>query len=274
MKQLRSTIAFLMALCLFLSLAPYSVKAADSAVITIDGTVQYDRAFALLDAINELRRENKLQPLVMDQGMLDAATLRSAELAVRFRAYRPNGEPFYTAYPMQGGYNATEITEANYSNEQLIQRYKDNYNLLSAEYKSAGIGIFNHNGKDYILIFLSILDNTPAVQPENQTVTQEIGIGGTVFTLSLLGSDAMEAGTQQELTVKQANLDKKYYYAIWNNEGLRWSSSNPAVATVHEGVIHALSAGTTEITVAAGASTASFTVTVTGEAAHSHTMAY
>ena len=107
MKQLRSTIAFLMALCLFLSLAPYSVKAADSAVITIDGTAQYDRAFALLDAINELRSENRLQPLVMDQGMLEAATLRSAELAVNFQLYRPNGDKFYTAYPDQGGYNAT-----------------------------------------------------------------------------------------------------------------------------------------------------------------------
>ena len=84
----------------------------------------------------------------------------------------------------------------------------------------------------------------------------------------------MEAGIQQQLTVRQLNRDKKYHYAIWNNDSVTWTSSEPAVATVHDGVVAALSAGTAEITAQAGANTATFSVTVEGEAAHVHSMKY
>ena len=276
MKQVKKRIlSLLLAFTMLISLAPLSASA-NSGTITIDGTVQYSRAFDLLDSINELRAEKGLSPFVMDQGMLDAAVIRSAELAVRYSLMRPNGDVFYTAYPEQGGYTAHEITSYDYSNERWTRDYKDNEYVLSSTHQSVGISFFKHNGKDYGLVFFSILEGTPAQRPEDRVITQEINLGNNVYTVTLLGESTMEAGTQQELTVRQRNdvTSRIRPYAIWNNDSLSWTSSNPAVATVHDGVVAALSAGTTEITAQAGGNTASITVTVVGEAVHVHSMKY
>ena len=125
MKRLYTrTLSLLMALCMLVSLVPISASA-NSSTITIDGSIDYERAFAMLDSINEIRVQNGSPALVMDQGLMDGAILRSAEHAVAHSLIRPDGDMFLNAYPYGGGYNCQEYSAVNQTNEYWLRNYKN-----------------------------------------------------------------------------------------------------------------------------------------------------
>jgi len=72
--------------------------------------------------------------------------------------------------------------------------------------------------------------------------------------------------TEISLTAGQTKQIQLKIDPIIYDGPIAWTSSDPAVAEVSDGTVKAISAGTTEIQVAAGDKTASCTVRVTGEA--------
>ncbi|MBO5389511.1 MAG: hypothetical protein J6A59_15555 [Lachnospiraceae bacterium] len=66
------------------------------ATITFTGTYDYSQAFEILDLVNQERRAQGLNELVMDKELLEAAMLRAAEIAVLFDHTRPDGSRCFT----------------------------------------------------------------------------------------------------------------------------------------------------------------------------------
>ena len=151
MKRIKKQVlSLVITFVMLVTLAPLAASAADVNTIIIDGTVQYSRAFKILDSINTYRAEKGLNALVMDQTLLDAAVSRSAELAVRCETfYRPNGERYDWVYPISMGDAYTNV--GNDSAADFIYDYKDGH-LSSSDYSGIGISVFAHNGKDYIYL--------------------------------------------------------------------------------------------------------------------------
>ena len=89
-------LTLLLAALMLLSLMPVVSAAGETRL--------YDWSFEIFDRMNELRAQNGISPLTMDETLLEGSMIRAAELATSYGHTRPNGRQWYTVYP--GTYRA------------------------------------------------------------------------------------------------------------------------------------------------------------------------
>lgn len=144
-KSGRILAVFLSAIMMLPVFAAVSVKEADAASgsvidITIDKmTRKYREAKKWLGYINQLRADNKLTSLVMDEELLETAMIRASELSVYADSVRLDGTEFVT----QGSDDRSE-SYAYALDENVIVRDSfvttKNTTLMKSSMKSIGIG--------------------------------------------------------------------------------------------------------------------------------------
>ena len=147
--------------------------------LTLEGTWDYEAAFAVQKMINDALTEEGKSILMMDEKVLDSAMTRAAELAVCFRESRPSGEDWSTVLG-DAGVKATLYVQAIHAGAETAQQAFDawtgdssvNEALLNEDSRSLGIGCFSQAGgtRYWVLIVTDVL-SSPISSHENVTAS-------------------------------------------------------------------------------------------------------
>lgn len=97
--------------CLFIVMVVCTLMFCESKVYAISVIEAYD--MAMLEKINNYRKENGLAPLEYDKDLVSVAEVRVKELPVSFEHKRPNGESYKTVYNELGLNNKFERGSEN-----------------------------------------------------------------------------------------------------------------------------------------------------------------
>lgn len=130
-------LTLLLAALMLLSLMPVVSAAGETRL--------YDWSFEIFDRMNELRAQNGISPLTMDETLLEGSMIRAAELATSYGHTRPNGRQWYTVYP--GTYRAMGenigygYTSAQNAHEMWANSRDHRENILNPEYTCCGVGM-------------------------------------------------------------------------------------------------------------------------------------
>ena len=169
-----------------------TVKAAGSQ--DVYGTARYDYAFQVLEIVNKERALEGAAPLTMDQDLLSAAMLRSAETVVSFSHTRPNGEKCFTASSKMSGENIAMGSGAlSATPEQVMIQWMNSpghkANILTKSYQSIGIGCFVTNYGTYWVQCFGRGTAQTLSQPENEKVGYRVATDTTSQTVMIKGTD-------------------------------------------------------------------------------------
>lgn len=195
--------AFLLGVILFAAGqfgAGQTAKAAGSQ--DVYGTARYDYAFQVLEIVNKERALDGAGPLTMDQDLLSAAMLRSAETVVSFSHTRPNGEKCFTASSKMSGENIAMGSGAlSATPEQVMIQWMNSpghkANILTKSYQSIGIGCFVTNYGTYWVQCFGRGTAQTLSQPQNEKVGYRVATDTTSQTVMIKGTDvgSSSAGT-------------------------------------------------------------------------------
>ena len=143
------------------------------ATITFTGTYDYSQAFEILDLVNQERRAQGLNELVMDKELLEAAMLRAAEIAVLFDHTRPDGSRCFTVSDKCYGENIA----INYSAEAVMDSWmgsSGHKNNILGSSKSIGIGCFTQGGHVYYVQCFGGASTDVASKPANKVASRSV----------------------------------------------------------------------------------------------------
>ncbi len=151
--------------------------------ITISGTRDYQKAFAVLALVNEQRAANGLAALTMDTGLLETAMVRAGEQQVLFSHTRPDGTSCFDANADMKAENvALGQQSAAAVMNSWMQSSGHRKNILTASYTTIGIGCFYLNGTyTWVQCFGNSATPSQAVQAANQTISQSMYIPKDTF---------------------------------------------------------------------------------------------
>ncbi|MCD8212210.1 MAG: leucine-rich repeat protein [Oscillospiraceae bacterium] len=257
--------------------------------VSVTGSCRYDLAYQVLDLVNEVRAENGLQALAMDESLLDTAVRRSTEISVLFSHTRPDGSFCFDA---GSDMYAENVAMGQRSAEEVMSAWMDSEghreNILNGDYNTVGISCFYINGTYYwAQSFGKETDSygysKPADEKEiTKTVSLAVGEFETPIDEEKYHIDSVETyhydfqmNAPSSLSINESAVAQLYvkssenlgYQTPIDNTGITFSSSNTGAATVDSsGRITGVGAGNATISASLAFSTVSASVSVTDPA--------
>ncbi len=259
MKQSLLRHALLSALCLILTISLLVVPAgaAADASIGITGDAVYQYAWDILDRINAERAAAGVAPLAMDAVLLDAAMERAAECAVYYKHTRPDDSGCFTICDWRS--SVGENIAAGYTSPgDVMDGWMDSQghreNILSKDFQSVGIGVFQYNG---FLFWVQFFDGgaprTVEKSTQTKTVTRQINVSEkyvSLFAQQETNITLHEEETFQIESICNKNTGWEYTHVNLDKSNLAYTSANSKVATVSaDGVISPTGNGSTTVSV-------------------------
>lgn len=232
--------------------------------LPVSGTVRYDYAWDVLDLLNRERAKAGLPALSMDQDLLNAAVLRSAEITVLFDHDRPNGEECFTASSKMFGEN---IASGQLNPSTVMSAWMNSQghreNILRSSFTTVGIGCLQVGNTYYWVQCFGSGDLASVTRPANVDKTQVVqvapeafGLGVYVVATSDDGSRVVDAPTkvapnttQRFMMVAEDSADN--LWAI--SDPMTWGTSDASIATVDASGVAAFHSGG-KVTIAATSS--------------------
>lgn len=173
-KMMRILIVMLV---LVIGLQPVATVSAAGAThgVNIRGDLYYDVAFTLLNRINAARSAQGRSALTMNASMMESAMARAGELSVYFSNNRPNGDAGHTISSL----GVVENVAGGYNNvDDVMTAWNGNANgrnnMLSAEFKSAGVGVVVVDGVTFWSVIFSDATSVAAKKPANTSGTMTV----------------------------------------------------------------------------------------------------
>ena len=144
--KLKNKILLILTTCLF-AVIIFSSRAYASdgktTNINVPGTMDYTKAQEVLKIVNENRKAEGLDELVMDEELMETAMLRAAETAILFDHTRPDGTLCFSASSKMYGENiACGSTTASGVMNVWMNSEGHKSNILRSGFKSIGIGCY------------------------------------------------------------------------------------------------------------------------------------
>ena len=125
--------------------------------ITVEGTFDYNKAFEVLNLVNEQRKANGLSGLKMDEQLLEDAMVRAAEQIITFGHDRPTGLTCFSINNNMGGENAAAGVNTPQSVMSMWMNSSGHKaNILNSSFNYTGIGVVSSSkyGKIYVQLFI------------------------------------------------------------------------------------------------------------------------
>ncbi len=232
---------------------------AEATKITKEGTLDYNKAYEVLDLVNKERKANNLQPLTMDKDLLEGAMTRAVELSVYNSHDRPTGLTCFSIHEKLDGENIA----SGYPNSTSVMYGWMNSsghraNILGSGYKSIGIGCFLINGNYYWVQCFSRDNPTNITKPANKQGEHYIYVGDNYIKLTV-NTENVKIKPNAKTTIKILNNGQNC-----NASCATWTSSDTSVAIVDsKGNIQGKKAGFATIKVKLGLDTKNVEVYVT-----------
>ena len=241
--------------------------------VTVSGTERYDYAYQVLRLVNEQRQANGLNPLYMDESLLNSAMVRAAETVILFAHTRPDGA---SCFSINDQMTAENIAYGQGSPSSVMNSWMNSdghrANILSDTATSIGIGCFEYGGRTYwVQCFGQNNISQNAVQPSDRQRTRTVSIAAETFSEAINGYGViwgdLEEYTYQFVTRVSGRSDTdielnrgataQLYLALVNpgndasiqvDGDFSWSSSNArAVSVTNAGSVTAQAAGTASV---------------------------
>lgn len=120
---------------------------------------------AILNSMNSERASKGVAPLTLNNALNQTAMTRASEISQSFSHTRPDGSPFYTAFPYLSSFeeNIAWRTNSSFNGDanKLASIIMDSFraetftpnhytNVVSTDVNKVGIGVYTANGKTYI----------------------------------------------------------------------------------------------------------------------------
>ncbi len=244
-----------------------TAQAEPTGTVQVSGKNSYAKTWEVLDAINRERASAGVGALTMNPTLQAAAMQRAAELTVLYSHYRPDGSECFSAFSWVRC--AGENIAMGYSTSKSVMTAWMNSaghraNILSADYKSVGVGCFLSNGRYHWVQVFDGGSRTPASRSSDETaVTAGVRATGDNFDIGILpgsdGSAPVEKASLKLVEGERFNLADKMrimngysaiYLAVpaWNTFAV--AGTNSSVQLLSGGVLKASAAGSATIVVA------------------------
>lgn len=219
-------------------------------VLKVTGQARYGEAYKILDVLNQERAKAGVSALVMDEDLLEAAMLRTAECSLYWSDDRPDGtsEKNASSKIMEVVYLGGYYTDAEEAMEKLMGSEWDRENvILNGYYDSVGIGCFEAGGYCIMELYFGRGSGTVGERKSDQEATYAINAATYLVTPSLEeASGTFKVGETKQLRIGVTRGSNIIY--IIDADSYDWGSNSAAATVSSDGVITALSAGTAIIT--------------------------
>ena len=222
--------------------------------VRVTGTLNYQEAFNVLNLVNKERAKEGLKPLVMNASLLDTAMQRAADNIVFFSHTRPDGSSCFTANSLMAGENIA-IGQHNAAEAMNSWMNSEGHrkNILTGNFTTIGIGCFECNGvTTWVQCFGTGDDSKSCDKPTNTKKSRKISIAVGTFEEESSDTDiiwglpksftyefdvytddqSINKNDTTHAVMRVRNPEFPSCFALLDNVGIKWSSSDPAVATV------------------------------------------
>ncbi len=239
---------------------------APSTAVTVKGTLDYVKAFEVLETVNQERQAANLAPLTMNSTLLEAAMTRAAECSVQYSHTRPNGN------------SAASVVDAAVFRENIAIGYTSSAavmdgwmnsdghknNILNTDCTQIGIGAFYQNNTlTWVQLFTNDLGTPPAESRNNTDSTISVTVLNTALRFGVSRS-TVSLGMGETQTVYGQVYPADGFTTRLDSSCLTYSSDHPEVATVSaDGTVTATGSGGATVTVSLNGSSEKATVSVT-----------
>ena len=230
---------------------PSTIRAEDKTTVRVEGYLDYDKAFEVLDLLNEHRKDAGLGELVMDKKLLESAMTRAVETSVYFDHYRPDGSLYYAIDGYIYGENiAAGRNSASGTFDQWWNSPSHKDIMMKASYTCIGIGVAKVNGVYYWSQEFGYTVRNTTKSGVNKKVVKPIVVNISSLSTYSLQDDKLnlKTGTWMELEIYNQNRGFEFASVKLLPDYIRWSSDNDDIVKVNdEGIIMCLSQGTTTV---------------------------
>lgn len=222
--------------------------------VRVTGTLNYQEAFDVLNLVNKERAKEGLKPLVMNASLLDTAMRRAVDNIVLFSHTRPDGSSCFTSNNLMSGENIA-IGQHNAAEAMNSWMNSEGHrkNILTENYTTIGVGCFESNGvTTWVQCFGTGTDSKSCDKPANTKRSRRISLAVGTFEEETSDSDIIWGAPKSfsydfdvytndrninrndttRVVMRVRNPEFPSCFALLDNVGITWSSSDPAVATV------------------------------------------
>ncbi len=243
--------------------------------VNISGTYNYDKAKDVFNLVNEERTKLNLEPLELDNELMEAAMLRAAETSIYWDHIRPNGLSCFSVCSKINGENiGLGATSATRIMERWMNSPGHKAQIVKSAHKSIGIGCYynSKNGAHYwVQVFsrgetqdTNILSGTRDVNNTVQVATDKGYINPDIRGLNETNTLSIgETLTPTSVRNKNTGPNATAYTTNIALSDLTWESSNTNIFTVdRNGTITAKNPGTATLTAKIGEFSATYQINV------------
>lgn len=236
----------------------YTVSSSDDGLqlFYMTGTVYYEKAYEALALVNRERLAAGLDMLTMDEELLEAAMLRSAECSLFYGHTRPNGLACSSVSSKSFGENIAASTGMKFATaEAVVDAWMNSaghrQNILSPGYQSIGIGCFYKDGVWYWAQAFGRAKAAPAVRKDDGRRTFALrALEQYVSPFLVVEHHNMEKGQQVQYFIKLRNMGWASANAYIEQNSYQWSSDAKELSVNQMGVVTAENWGSGTITAA------------------------
>ena len=232
------------------------------------GTYDYDKALKMIEYANLHREENGLEPLEVDNELMEYAMKRAKELSIFYDHYRAlTGR---SAIKSENIGSSSSSMLPDYLVQQWIESPMHENAMLRESDKSTGMGCFYVNGRCY---FIQVFSGSEATN--STTKTGKIEVTNEKVEISAVDGyiEGVISGLETELSIGETtsptrvslrnHSDKVSASTEINASDFTWNSSDNKVFTVDEtGTVKAVGKGTATLTATLGDFSTEFTIEV------------
>lgn len=222
----------------------------------IEGTIKNGYQQKVIKLTNEKRKSAGRTKLKTDLNLQRVAEQRAAEIAIYYSHTRPNdktrGDLHYKLK-----YGSSENISIGYYKKTTPKRvmaawYKSKghkKNILYKKFKAIGVGCFatkNADGKPiyfWVQVFSSKTGNNKYRKTKNVKTTKKVVSLKNIHIYPVPATVTLTKGKTKELIVRNVNPGWRYSKIKIEPESFEWSSSNPDIATVDNGIVTAEAPG-------------------------------
>jgi hypothetical protein len=216
--------------------------------VATQGKECYSYAFQVLDIVNKERVAEGLDPLTMDESLLETAMQRAMETTLYWSHTRPCGLLCFSASDLMYGENiAMGYTTPQDVMTGWMNSSGHRANILDCDYTTIGVGCVYADGFYYWVQCFGLDDGTAAKSTDyadktntrTVVVSQDEGYYSAQFQLS---SQTLKVGGKAQASV------------VWNEtisepfSGITMTSSDTSVCRIEGSQVVAVGAGTAKIT--------------------------
>lgn len=115
----------------------------NSIPVTYEVTYCYDEAYKMIDLVNDFRKSEGKEPVVVNDVMMEIAMERAAQISLYWSHERPDSLPYNATGMFIASENITGVCESAEDAVEMLKNSRDGHreNMLSSSWKYAGFGM-------------------------------------------------------------------------------------------------------------------------------------